>query len=144
MSGKHWENQYRTTLVYVDSFTEGVPAGRLRNPGVEGETAFYGVLDFLRKMEALLDLLGCPQSFTARRSFVPPAEPALGRDAPAGEVRAAFELRVMFRRNASWQGSVTWLRDGRREDFRSVLELLLLLDGALRSLENHGANPRAR
>ena len=41
-----------------------------------------------------------------------------------------FSLRILFRRNASWQGSLAW--DSREEPFRSVLELLFLLDAALR------------
>ena len=38
---------------------------------------------------------------------------------------------MIFRQNASWQGSVTWLDKGREESFRSVLELLLLMDSAI-------------
>ena len=40
-------------------------------------------------------------------------------------------MRILFRQNASWQGSVTWLEGGRDESFRSVLELLLLMHSAL-------------
>ena len=40
-----------------------------------------------------------------------------------------FSLRILFRRNASWQGSLAW--DSREEQFRSILELLLLMDRAL-------------
>lgn len=40
---------------------------------------------------------------------------------------------VLFCQNASRQGSVMWLEEGREENFRSVLELLLMMDSALRS-----------
>jgi hypothetical protein len=40
-------------------------------------------------------------------------------------------VRVLFRQNASWQGSLTWLEEGKEESFRSVLELLLLMHSAL-------------
>jgi hypothetical protein len=46
-------------------------------------------------------------------------------------VLSTFAVRVMFRQNASWQGSVTWVEGKREEQFRSVLELLLLVKSAL-------------
>ena len=42
-----------------------------------------------------------------------------------------FAVRILFRQNASWQGSVTWLEGNREESFRSVLELIFLMDSAL-------------
>ena len=51
---------------------------------------------------------------------------------------ATFAVRVLFRQNASWQGEVTWLEGKREESFRSVLELILLMDGALQ--ESMGTN----
>ena len=45
---------------------------------------------------------------------------------------ATFAVRIMFRRNSSWQGSVTWMEGDQQENFRSVLELLLLIDSALK------------
>ena len=47
---------------------------------------------------------------------------------------ATFFIRVLFRQNASWQGSVFWHEGKQEERFRSVLELLLLINSAL-SLE---------
>ena len=45
-------------------------------------------------------------------------------------------VRVIFRQNASWQGSVSWLEGRRDESFRSVLELLMLLNSALEQEKN--------
>jgi len=45
---------------------------------------------------------------------------------------ATFAVRILFRQNASWQGSVTWLEGDRSQSFRSALELILLMDNALR------------
>ena len=41
---------------------------------------------------------------------------------------ATFYLKVLFRQNASWQGTVKWMETGQEEPFRSVLELLLMMD----------------
>ena len=82
----------------------------------------------------MLDKMEYPQSFTARRSFQPPADWTAG-STESGPFRqgetATFSVRILFRRNASWQGTVNWLEGDRQENFRSVLELLLLMDSAL-------------
>ena len=33
--------------------------------------------------------------------------------------------------HATWQGDVTWAEENRKESFRSALELIRLIDGAL-------------
>lgn len=42
-----------------------------------------------------------------------------------------FIIKVMDQQNAAWQGSVTWVDEQREQYFRSTLELLKLIDGAL-------------
>lgn len=133
---KAWGNQYRATRVCIDSYTDGVLAGRIYNPGLEGELVFASMSRFLLRMEELLDQMRFPQSFAASRAFAPPGEKTLQasrseKDEPAGAL-GTFVVRVLFRQSASWQGSVTWEETGREENFRSALELLLLMDGALK------------
>ena len=55
MKGKMWGNEYRTTVVCVDAYEDGVLSGRLYNPALTGGTQFRSVMDFLIKMEDLLD-----------------------------------------------------------------------------------------
>ena len=42
-----------------------------------------------------------------------------------------FIIKVMDQQNATQQGSVTWVDEQREQYFRSTLELLKLIDGAL-------------
>lgn len=42
-----------------------------------------------------------------------------------------FIIKVMDQQNATWQGSVTWVDEQREQYFRSTLEPLKLIDGAL-------------
>ena len=42
-----------------------------------------------------------------------------------------FIIKVMDQQNATWQGSVTWVDEQREQYFRSTLELLKLIVGAL-------------
>ncbi len=134
MPMKQWGNAYRTTVVCVDSYDEHVLRGRLYNPHRPEGVAFRSAMEFLLRMEDLLDDMHFPQSFSAVRSFGAPPE-RTAASPPAAErqegQRATFAVRVLFRQNASWQGSLTWLEEGKEESFRSVLELLLLMHSAL-------------
>jgi hypothetical protein len=125
--------QYRTTTVCIDSYEGGVPAGRFYNPWLETGRSFQSMSGFLLEMEQALDSMDFPKSFTAVRTFAqsPPGfSPAEERGFRPG-CAATFEVRILFRQNASWQGSVTWLEGRREQSFRSVLELILLMDSAL-------------
>lgn len=134
MQTKQWGNEYRTTSVCIDSYENQVMVGRFYNPCCPEEVRFHGVMDFLKKIENMLDQMNFPQAFTSVRTFakVPAMTPRETHDGKIqkGEL-ATFALKVLFRQNTSWQGSVSWLEGGREETFRSVLELLLLLDSAV-------------
>ena len=40
-----------------------------------------------------------------------------------------FILNIYNRQNATWQGSVTWVEKKEKQQFRSALELLKLIEG---------------
>ena len=134
-------NEYRTTLVCIDCYDRNILQGRLQNPACT--CSFYGLIDFFRSMERLLEQLQLPRAFTAVRSFetalpeedVPPPCPAVSR----GQL-ATFSVRVLFRQNASWQGSLQWLEGHQEASFRSVLELLLLLNSTVEEAKQGKAN----
>lgn len=129
-----WGNAYRATTVCVDDYRHRVLTGRLYNPALPPEgLRFESLVEFLLVMEELLNEMHFPQSFTAMRSF---RGPQVRASVPAGERTetgrlATFTVSVLFRQNTSWQGCVSWLETGREESFRSVLELVLLMNSAL-------------
>lgn len=49
------------------------------------------------------------------------------------EVEATFIVRVRFKQNATWQGSLSWIEWKMTQNFRSTLEMLKLMDEALES-----------
>ena len=133
MMEKAWGNAYRSTTVCIDSYEKGILAGRLFNPYLDTGQAFDSLTQFLFRMEQTLDRMNFPQAATAARSFAdapiecaPPPEAHFHTGAAA-----TFVVKVLFRQNASWQGSLHWREEDQSESFRSVLELLLLLDSAL-------------
>lgn len=128
-------NEYRTTMICVDSYDNGIPVGRFYNPACSEGIPFQSLSQLLVKMEDLLDGMSLPQSFTVARTFSRQDTDSEERDVSAGAERkgrlATFAVRILFRQNASWQGSVSWLEGEREESFRSVLELVLLMDSAM-------------
>ena len=138
MSAKMWGNGYRTTMICVDSYERSVPVGRFYNEYCPEGIHFYGAIDLIKKIETLLDNMSFPQSFSMIRTFAGKTQVDLsGRtnDVPRKGKAATFSVKVLFRQNTSWQGSVSWLEGKQEEPFRSVLELLFLIDSAIVSAE---------
>ncbi len=133
MTDRAWGAEYRTTIVCIDSYVNGIPVGRFYNPYQADGRTFQSTSQFLLEMELALDAMDFPKSFTATRNFAPPPRNAAGPPVPLphrGHL-ATFAVKVLFRQNASWQGTVTWQEGLQEQSFRSVLELLLLMDSAL-------------
>jgi hypothetical protein len=130
--------QYRTTLVCVDGGGAGEISGRICNPYLDGGTPFSGTLEFLSGMEELMNQTQLPQAYTAARRFSGSKDLFIAKPPEDGHgqgARATFAVRVLFRQNSSWQGSVVWIEEKQEERFRSVLELLLLMKSALDQLK---------
>ncbi len=134
MLQKLWLNECSRILVCVDDYRDGIMEGRSYSPWNEGE-AFGSLSQFLIQTEQILDDMGQPQSYTIPRRFevLLPESRACSRCSPGRGKRATFELRVLFRQHTSWQGVLHWQEKNRDQSFRSVLELVLLMDNALRS-----------
>lgn len=137
MMGQCWTDVSRKNLVCVDSYDGGVLKGRLLSAWQDIE-CFSSLSQFLIKMEQLLDEMQQPQSYTTPRTFSDLLQPQTcsedGSRSRRGD-RATFELQILFRQHSSWQGVLHWRERGLEHSFRSVLELVMLIDSALRSLE---------
>lgn len=137
MIPKPWVQENRRNLICVDSYDGGVLKGRIFDPYQDVET-FDSLSQFLIRMDQLL----APQSYTEPRTFSSFLEPQESTPAVSAVRKggcATFELQVLFRQHSSWQGNLIWRETGMENSFRSVLELVILLDSALRSLDGTGA-----
>lgn len=141
MTGQIWNNGCSKIIVCVDSYQKGVPTGRICSPWQQIDS-FESLSQFLIKMEVLLDERKMPQSYTQTRTFFRPDNTPDDR-LPPEQLRkgqeATFEMQVIFRQHTSWQGVIIWLDKKQEQSFRSVLELVMLLDSALRSRKGSGA-----
>ncbi len=133
MAAMSWGEGPKTTVVCIDTWRGGVPTGRLYTPCAPQGRAFYSLTHFLREMEDALDTMELPTTFAGLRSFGPRSQ-TLQEPPPPGDKQgkvATFALRVLFRQNVSWQGSVAWLEGKQEQSFRSALELVLMISDAL-------------
>lgn len=55
-------------------------------------------------------------------------------------IQATFLIIVRYRQNATWQGSFLWVEENRSLEFKSTLELLMMMDKSLKR-PAFGRNP---
>lgn len=120
-------------VICVDSYEDKILEGRIYNVLRDSSVPFKSAVDMLVKLEMLLDDAKLVQSYSVKRVFTPNSVdgPLVQNGGVEDGKLATFSLKLLFRQNASWQGSVLWCDGNSEESFRSVLELLLLMDNAL-------------
>lgn len=131
-----WVDENRKILVCVDSYEEGIPKGWFYYPGQSG-IYFASMSQFLLKIEESMDDRQIPQAYAPPKTFPLFLQPD-GNSSPPPPLkgsRATFELKVIFRQHTSWQGVLRWREQKVEHSFRSVLELVMLMDSALKSME---------
>lgn len=113
---------------------------------------FFSFMRMIEKMEEIFDSKKFPQAFMTPRTFSntkhevknskeerndtmkDAKKPDVKEDAASS--KCTFEITVKFRQNATWQGQILWAEKNQKQNFRSVLEMLKLMDEAL--TENSG------
>ena len=141
----------------MDSYNAERQDGRLYHQYTAHPVRFSSLLTALEQMDRFYDELQFPFASTESRSFFvdrKARERALRRSRripglpeykrkDMGEMAtfenvienrgtdATFIIRVQHRQHSSWQGEVTWVDEQKKEYFRSALELVRLIDGAL-------------
>lgn len=125
--------EMKTSLVRICSYEDKNPRGVLTNPYFGEDRAFNSLSQLIFLMEEMQDDLNYPQKSTAARSFGASEGAAAGPGGNTVNARAlaTFKIRILFRQNSSWQGDVVWLEKDEEAQFRSVLELIYLLDSAM-------------
>ena len=138
--------------ICVDAVGSGTFRGRLYHRYAPTPILFAGAEQLLLAAESLFDPWNYPQPGLLARSFSPrPAkrgntrmdrQPIERLSEHAGG-RATFTVQVTYRQNATWQGTVTWLEEGKQSHFRSALELIKLMDSALEETSPPSDKPSA-
>lgn len=128
----------------IDERENGDYNGRVYDQYHEDPVRFRGMLDALRCTEFYLDRMDFPQRSTLQRSFRrqeivsddygkrPVREEIMSNLENKKGEEGTFIVQVKYRQNATWQGQVVWAEENKKMYFRSALELLRLIDDALR------------
>ena len=139
-------------VVLVDERAPFSFSGRLYSDYFQRALPFSCPEELLSLSRALLDALSFPQTATSCRSFhsrrgasAPHPTPKRSMESMKHESslpsqqnetvltgkKGTFVVQVLYRQNATWQGTVRWLDTNKTQPFRSVLELLSLMQEAL-------------
>ena len=124
-------DSYSYLVLCVDTLENGIPQGRCYYQDFSCVYLIHSMDQFIMQADALLG--------GAHRE---PALPAAG----SGNILlngkiATFKMRVPYRHNSDWQGTVMWLETRYEENFRSVLELLSIIYQALAASQKQRMSP---
>lgn len=131
----------RTNHIGVDTYADKRMVGRFWCDET-AQTPFASAIEMLELMRETVERAGFPDAYDRIKTFAEPRKTPdrEGRlqdtDFREGEL-ATFAVKVLFRQNSSWQGIIIWLEGQREESFRSVYEMLMLMDSALEASRNH-------
>ena len=53
----------------------------------------------------------------------------------ANKDKGTFIIKILNKSNSTWQGTVTWVEESKTQNFRSALELIKIIDGAIEQTE---------
>ena len=140
--------QMRAEIVsYGDSSLNGILYSHFLDTPYE----FTNLLQLIEKMESVFDSKDFPEAFMTPRVFGVSARSRNNHERDgniymkdivssitqqvSGGSKCTFEISVKFRQNATWQGQILWVEKNVKQNFRSVLEMLKLMDEALSESE---------
>ena len=137
-----------SVLICIDEYNEGEMSGRIYSMSESEPEHFSSAIKLVKQVGRIIDEGNGPQStMKVRKFFKNKQEEEIKNNQNqtdkivdnkkvttakinAHGIEATFRVRIMFRQNASWQGMVYWAEKNREENFRSVLELLMLIDSS--------------
>jgi len=134
-------------LAVIVSFGHGRIRGELHNKYLDSPYVFFDLVRMIQKMEEVFDAKCFPEAFLSMRSFglvghnvkkmkserngeMKESNFQNNKSEPGGS-KCTFEIAVRFRQNATWQGQIYWAEKNMKQNFRSVLEMLKLMDEAI-------------
>ena len=135
-------HEMKMSVIKVFTYGDNDISGVVVNPYYKKEMYFKNFAQLIFIIEDLMDSLNFPQKSMESRVFSIETDNVRHRkiiegEAPPGSVvTASFQLSVYFRQNASWQGNLVWMDKKMESSFRSVLELITLIDNVMEDVQN--------
>ena len=120
----------RSNTIRIYYYQDKNPKGYVFSPWTGEQYSFSGTMELLLRLEALMDERNSPRPTTELRGKWELYRQENEGD-PDGTPLASFKIDVLFRYNSTWQGNLLWIEKGQEAQFRSALELLMLIDNVL-------------
>ncbi len=133
-------------ILCINRNDEGELGGKFYHSYNREPVPFEGIGQMTLRMEKLYNWLRFPYPGNSNRSFCEVKEKLDGRIherkkimsdeallAKHGDI-GTFIVRVQHRQNSSWQGRITWMEEDRTIQFRSVWEMIKLIESAVNSV----------
>lgn len=130
-------------MLCVNEVHEGQLRGLLYHSYREDGLPFENAQQMILHMEALYDELHFPHPGTNGRSFTETKTPKPATSERKEKIMSddkllqrhgdigTFIVRVQHRQNSSWQGRITWMEEDKTLYFRSVWEMVKLIESAV-------------
>ena len=131
--------EFRTSIIAIDLYDSVEFCGRLYNPFYNQCIQIKSFQQLIKELDTLMDEIGCPMSGMEKRTFTKHSNGAeravllMDKSQATRGKTATFAIRIQYRNNASWQGTIKWIEGDAEECFRSVLELFWLLDSEMKA-----------
>ncbi len=129
-------------VLCINGSNEGDLSGEFYHSYSTESVPFSGIGQMVLRMEKLYDYLRFPYPGTNSRSFgkekkltrmTEERKKIMSDDAllsKHGDI-GTFIVRVQHRQNSSWQGRITWMEEDKTVQFRSVWEMIKLIESAV-------------
>ena len=120
----------RSNMLFVYCYQDKNPKGYVHSPWTGERHRFSSAMELLLCLEALMDERNSPRPTTELRGKHEAFRLEYDEETE-GKPIASFKIDVLFRYNSTWQGNLLWIEKGQEAQFRSVLELMVLMDNVL-------------
>ena len=134
-------------VLCIDQVNGGDLSGKFFHSYSTEGVPFGGIGQMTLRMEMLFDYLRFPYPGTNSRSFgqqrsltrmTKERKKIMSDDAllsKHGDI-GTFIVRVQHRQNSSWQGRITWMEQDKSIHFRSIWEMIKLIESAVDSVSS--------
>lgn len=127
----------KKNMVMVHSYDNKVMSGVLSNQWLENQVAFHSFSEFVLMYDMWMSKIHYPEEGDRKRSLYHKDTLPYVYKMQSEELQnnrgaiATFLIHVYYRQHSSWQGKIYWIEQKKEQYFRSVLELLYLMDEIL-------------
>ena len=133
-------------VLCVNGSNEGDLSGVFYHSYSTEAVPFSGIGQMVLRMEKLYDYLRFPYPGTNSRTFgeekkltrlteerkkIMSDDALLSKHGDIGTFIVRVQHRVQHRQNSSWQGRITWMEEDKTVQFRSVWEMIKLIESAV-------------